>query len=208
MSFIYLASQSPRRAELLAQLGITIVNLPPNEGEDLEYLEIRLPRESARHYVQRVTSLKAGAAVLRHRHRKLVAAPILAADTTVVCGARILGKPGSADEARAMLTLLAGREHRVLTAVAVTDGRKLRLALSESRVSMRALSAREISAYVATGEPFGKAGSYAMQGRAAGFITRIIGSHSGIVGLPLCETAELLKAFGIDLWQRTGPQTP
>lgn len=190
--FIYLASASPRRRELLDQLGISYRLLLPGADEDSEALEAVLPRESARHYVQRVTVLKAGAAILRRQRRRLAAAPILTADTTVALGRTILGKPASAAEARSMLQQLSGTTHRVLTAVALVRGPRLALALSESRVRFKFLSAAEIRAYIASGEPFGKAGAYAIQGRAAAFVARIEGSHSGIVGLPLYETAELL----------------
>ncbi len=193
--FIYLASQSPRRQELLQQLGVPFKLLLADASEDAEALEALLPNETPRHYVQRVTALKAGAAVVRLKQRGWPAAPILTADTTVALGRHILGKPANAAEAGAMLQALSGTTHRVLTALAVTNGRKLGLAVSESRVRLRALTPREIKDYVATGEPFGKAGAYAIQGRAAAFVEHISGSHSGIVGLPLFETAALLKVY-------------
>jgi septum formation protein len=195
--FIYLASQSPRRRELLAQLGVSFEMLLADASEDVESLEQRIGRESPRHYVQRVTALKAGAAIVRMKRRKLVPAPILAADTTVTLGGRIFGKPENDAEARDFLEAFSGRTHRVLTAVAVANHRRLNLMLSESRVTMRQLSASDIRRYIATKEQVGKAGGYAIQGRAATFVTSISGSHSGIVGLPLAETAQLLEGFGI-----------
>ena len=195
--FIYLASQSPRRQELLRQIGIRFELLLPDADEDSEALEVALPGETPRHYVQRVTALKAGAAVLRLRRRGLRDAPILAADTTVALGRVVLGKPADAADAAAILARLASHTHRVLTAVAITSGARLDLALSESRVRFAPLTADEIRAYVASGEPFGKAGAYAIQGRAAAFIEHISGSQSGIVGLPLFETAALLRRHGI-----------
>jgi septum formation protein len=195
--FIYLASQSPRRQELLKQLGVTVLPLIPDSSEDPESLEAIVAGETARHYVQRVTVLKAGAAVLRLRRHALPRAPILTADTTVAIGRTILGKPATSRDAVQMLGMLSGRQHRVLTAVAVTNGHRLVWSLSESSVTMRTLTVREIRAYVASGEPFGKAGGYAIQGRAAAFVTRIAGSFSGIMGLPLCETAALLARFKV-----------
>lgn len=195
--FFYLASQSPRRHELLTQLGVSFRLLAAGPDEDVEALEIAYARESPRHYVQRVTVLKAGAALVRLERRGGPIAPVLTADTTVALHGKILGKPESPAQARHMLRLLSDTTHRVLTAVAVTDGNRLLLALSESRVSMRKLSGAEIEAYVESGEPHGKAGAYAIQGKAAAFVSRISGSHSGIVGLPLFETAQALRAFRI-----------
>jgi len=194
--FIYLASQSPRRQELLRQLGVPFELLLADASEDAEALEAEQAGEAPAHYVQRVTALKAGAAILRRRARGLPEAPILAADTTVVLGRRLLGKPVDAADARAMLARLSGKTHRVLTAVAVTDGQRLELALSSSRVRFAPLDAATIERYVATGEPLGKAGAYAIQGRAAAFVEAIEGSHSGIVGLPLFETAQMLARLG------------
>lgn len=195
--FIYLASQSPRRGELLTQLGVRFRLLVADPDEDVEALELARRGETVRHYVQRVTALKAGAAVLRQKRRGVIPAPILAADTTVAVRGQILGKPKSSAQARQMLRLLSGTTHRVLTAVAVTNGRRLVLALSESRVSMKTLARTEIEAYVTSGEPLGKAGGYAIQGKAAAFVSHVSGSYSGIVGLPLFETAQVLRAFRI-----------
>lgn len=198
-AFIYLASQSPRRQELLAQIGVRFELLLAEADEDTEALETLQTGETPRHYVQRVTALKAGAAVLRRSARHLAMAPILAADTTVALGRSILGKPADDDDARDMLRRLSGTVHRVLTAVAVTDGKRLDMRLSESRVRFGELSAAMIEAYVTTREPFGKAGAYALQGRAAAFVEHIEGSHSGIVGLPLFETACLLRTHGFNV---------
>ena len=195
---LYLASQSPRRRDLLDQLGIEHVVLAADDGEDVEALERRLGGESPRAYVRRVTRLKVEAAVRRIERRHLPPAPVLAGDTTVAIGSTILGKPLDADDARRTLRLLSGRTHCVLTAVAVARGVRVEEALSASRVRFGSLSDDDIDAYLATPEPFGKAGAYALQGRAAAFVERIAGSHSGIVGLPLYETMRLLRRFGIE----------
>ncbi|MEW6707520.1 MAG: Maf family protein [Pseudomonadota bacterium] len=189
---IYLASQSPRRRQLLHQIGVQHELLLPDAHEDAEALEAVLPGELPADYVQRVTLAKLKAAVQRHRRRGLPAAPILCADTTVAVGRRILGKPADDEDAARMLWLLSGRAHRVLTAVAVRSGRREALALNVSKVRFRVLKPREIEAYVASGEPRGKAGSYAIQSAAAAWISHIEGSYSGIMGLPLYETAQLL----------------
>ncbi|WP_296871017.1 Maf family protein [Tibeticola sp.] len=194
--FIYLASQSPRRSQLLEQIGVPHRLLLPDAQEDAEALEAALPGESPTAYVQRVTALKLDAALARLKRRGLPPAPVLCADTTVALGRRILGKPADAAEARAMLAALSGRSHRVLTAVALGAGRRRGAALSVSTVRFAPLDAARIRAYVASGEPLGKAGAYAVQGRAAAFIAHIAGSHSGIMGLPVFETAELLRGFG------------
>jgi septum formation protein len=191
--FLYLASQSPRRSQLLDQIGVRHTLLLPDATEDAEALEAVLQGESPTAYVQRVTELKWRVAVERHRQRGLAAGPILCADTTVALGRRILGKPTDAAQATQMLSDLSGREHRVLTAVVVGKGRYMRSALSVSRVRFDPLSAAWIKAYVASGEPMGKAGAYAIQGRAAGRVASISGSYSGIMGLPLRETAQLIE---------------
>ena len=201
--FIYLASQSPRRSQLLDQLGVAHQLLLPNtEGdqlEDAEALEAVQGRESPARYVQRVTALKLDAAVARHARRGLAPAPILCADTTVALGRQILGKPADAADAQRMLGQLAGRSHRVLTAVAVAQGDQRLAALSLSVVQLGQPSEDQLSAYVASGEPMGKAGAYAVQGRAAAFIAQTRGSYSGIKGLPLYETAQLLRQLGFVL---------
>ena len=198
-NFVYLASQSPRRRQLLEQLGVAYELLLPDADEDAESLEIALKSEAPAAYVQRVTGLKLDAAVARLKRRKLPAAPILCSDTTVALGRAIYGKPADAKDAMRMLAELSGRTHRVLTALAVQSGRKRFDALSTSKVSFEAMTAKQIKAYVASGEHMGKAGAYAVQGRAALHITRIDGSYSGIMGLPLRETALLLHAVGIKL---------
>jgi septum formation protein len=195
--FIYLASQSPRRRQLLEQLGVRHELLLPDDGEDSEALEAVQPGEAPAAYVQRVTGLKLDAALERLRRRGLPPAPVLCSDTTVALGRTIYGKPRDGDDAARMLRALSGHTHRVLTAVAVQSGRKRRQALSDSRVRFAAMTPAQIRAYVASGEPLGKAGAYAVQGRAAAHIERIAGSYTGIMGLPLYETAGLLRECGI-----------
>lgn len=192
---IYLASQSPRRAQLLEQLGVSFKPLLPDPDEDAESLEAVIGRESAAAYVQRVTALKLDAAVARRRRLRLPPAPILCADTTVAIGRTILGKPDDEAQARDMLARLSGQTHRVLTAVAVQSGQRRLQALSQSSVTFDRLSLRQIRDYVASGEALGKAGAYAIQGRAAAFVARIHGSYSGIMGLPLRETAAMLRGL-------------
>jgi septum formation protein len=194
--FIYLASQSPRRRQLLEQLGVRHELLLPDADEDAESLEDVLPGEAPASYVQRVTQLKLDAALARLKRRGLPAAPILCSDTTVALGRTIYGKPAGETNAARMLAELAGRTHRVLTAVAIGTARKREQALSTSRVTFAPMSRQQIAAYVASGEPMGKAGAYAVQGRAAAFISHISGSYSGIMGLPMFETAQLLQSFG------------
>jgi septum formation protein len=191
--FVYLASQSPRRRQLLAQIGARHELLLPAADEDAEALEVLRRGEAPTAYVQRVTRAKLAAARQRLSTRGLPAAPILCADTTVALGARILGKPADANEARAMLASLSGRTHRVLSAVALWTGRRRLEALSVSRVRFAALPPTVLEAYIDSGEPFGKAGAYAIQSALAGWIDRIDGSYSGIMGLPLAETAALLR---------------
>lgn len=199
-SFVYLASQSPRRQELLQQLGVRFELLLPRPDEDAEALEATLPDEAADAYVVRVCEAKAEAARLRLERGGHAAAPVLVADTTVTIDGAILGKPADADDALAMLARLAGREHEVLTAVTVIDagGALLPTALSRSRVRFAASTAEALARYVSSGEPFGKAGAYGIQGRAAEFIEHIEGSYSGIMGLPLYETAALLRTARLD----------
>ena len=195
--FIYLASQSPRRAQLLDQLGVRHVPLLAAAHEDAEALEAERHGELPAVYVERVTRAKLAAARRRLKTRQLADAPVLAADTTVAIGTRILGKPRDADHARAMLAISSGRTHRVLTAVAVAVGKRTLFALNISRVRFAVLAARDIDAYVASGEPLGKAGAYAIQGRAAAWIEHIDGSYTGIMGLPLHDTARLLRQAGV-----------
>ena len=197
--FIYLASQSPRRRQLLEQLGVRHELLLPDTDEDAEALEVVKPGEAPATYVQRVTQLKLDAALARLKRRGLPAAPVLCSDTTVALGRTIYGKPADAADARRMLGELAGTVHRVLTAVAIGSPRRRVQALSDSRVTFAAMSRPQIAAYVAGGEPMGKAGAYAVQGRAAAYITHIAGSYSGIMGLPMFETAELLRVYGFKI---------
>jgi septum formation protein len=197
--FIYLASQSPRRRQLLDQIGVRHELLLADAGEDAEALEATRQGELPRAYVERVTRAKLGAARQRHERRGLPLAPILCADTTVALGRRILGKPDDAAHARATLEALSGRTHRVLTAIALFDGRRSALAVSESTVRFAPLPREVIEAYIAGGEPFGKAGAYAIQSALAGWIERIAGSYSGIMGLPLYETTQLLRRAHVRL---------
>ena len=184
--FIYLASQSPRRRQLLEQLGVRHELLLPGPDEDAEGLEAVQPGESPAAYVQRVTALKLDAAVLRHARRGLVA-----------LDGRIYGKPEDARDAARMLSELAGRETQVLTAVALQAGARRLAALSVSRVRFAAMTPAQIAAYVASGEPMGKAGAYAIQGPAAQYVENMDGSYTGIMGLPLFETAGLLREDGV-----------
>lgn len=195
--FVYLASQSPRRRQLLEQIGVRHELLVADGGEDVEALEATRAGELPAHYVERVTRAKLRAAIARHAKRKLAPAPIVCADTAVAIGTTILGKPADADDAARMLALLAGRTHRVLTAVAVAANGRSRLAVNVSRVRFAAIAPERIARYVASGEPFGKAGAYAIQSAAAAWIERIDGSYTGIMGLPLHETAVLLEWAGV-----------
>lgn len=198
--FVYLASQSPRRRELLAQIGVRHELLLPGEHEDAEALEAECAGESPERYVQRVTRAKLDAAVDRWRRAGLPSAPVLCADTTVAFGRGVLGKPVDAHDARSMLQRLSGHTHRVLTAVALAwpdrAPAEVHEALSVSHVRWRALTGAEIDAYVAGGEPMGKAGAYAIQSGAARWTEHIDGSYSGIMGLPLFEVDRLLRAAG------------
>jgi septum formation protein len=195
--FIYLASQSPRRKQLLEQLGVRHELLLPDESEDAEALEDLVRGESPAAYVQRVTALKLDAALRRQRQRGLPNAPVLCSDTTVALGRRIYAKPLDQQDALRMLSELSGRTHRVLTAVTLGTARRRFAALSVSRVRFASLTAQQLEAYGRSAEPMGKAGAYAVQGRAAEFIERIEGSYSGIMGLPLFETAQLLRSLRV-----------
>jgi septum formation protein len=198
---IYLASRSPRRRELLKQIGVPFqlfqLREEPARGADID--ESPTPGESPGAYVIRIARTKAEVAAHYMLRRSLSQRwPVLAADTTVVCESRIIGKPDNADDAARILNDLSGKPHEVITAVAVAFGDRVETALSESKVWFRNLTAEEIRRYVAVGESLDKAGAYAIQGRAAAFVTRIEGSYSGIMGLPLSETAELLAKAGIE----------
>jgi septum formation protein len=196
-SFIYLASQSPRRRQLLEQIGVRHELLLPRPDEDAEALEAERQGELPADYVERVTLAKLHAARARLKASGLPAAPILCSDTTVALGRRILGKPVDAADAVATLSLLSGRTHRVITAVAVGTARREALAVSTSHVTFAAIPRAEIERYVASGDPFGKAGAYAIQSAFAAWIAHIEGSYSGIMGLPLFETAQLLRGLRI-----------
>jgi septum formation protein len=188
---LYLASQSPRRRELLAQIGVA----PQVLSLDID--ESRHGDEPAADYVQRLAREKAEAGWQRVITAGLPLWPVLGADTAVVVDGAILGKPIDADDGRAMLQRLSGRAHEVLTGVALCGPRGVQVQMSRTQVWFSALSAVAIDAYWASGEPCDKAGGYGIQGRAAVFIERIEGSYSGVVGLPLFETAELLRPYGI-----------
>ena len=192
-NFVYLASQSPRRRQLVEQIGIQYELLLASPEEDSEALETVMSGELPLTYVKRVTQLKLDAAVSRMKQRGLPNAPILCADTTVALGRHILGKPEDAKDALRMLKVLSGQTHRVLTAVAVASNRKRAICVSISQVTFAPMKLSEMKSYVASGEPMGKAGAYGIQGLAASYISEIKGSYSSIMGLPLFETAQLLK---------------
>ncbi|MBB3047123.1 septum formation protein [Litorivivens lipolytica] len=186
---LILGSQSPRRRELLAQLGVRFSVISADIDET--------PRtaESAADCVRRLAESKAAAVWKR---QPVPALPVLAADTVVVIDDDILGKPETVEDACAMLARLSNREHEVMTAVCLVAGDKSESLVQTSRVSFATLTAQEIRAYVATGEPMDKAGSYGIQGLAAAFVRELQGSYSGVVGLPLYETRQLLRRFGIE----------
>ena len=187
---VCLASVSARRRELLAQIGV------PHVVSAADIDEALLPGESAADYVVRMARAKA----LAVRERGM-ALPVLAADTTVVVDEMVCGKPADEGESLAMLERLSGRTHQVLTAVALAAHGAVSFRLSASEVRLRRLSRAECAAYWRTGEPHDKAGGYAIQGRAAVFIEHLRGSYSGVMGLPLFETAELLRAAGVPYWR-------
>jgi septum formation protein len=194
---IYLASRSSRRRELLKQIGVPFEVLLFREhglrGRDLD--EVPHETETPDAYVQRVAKEKAEAGWLRVTQRSLPRFPVLAADTAVCLRDRIFGKPADRAIAIAMLKELSGCEHRVLTAVVLKHESTLDVIVNENVVRFRELGDGEIQEYVATGEPYDKAGGYAIQGRAAAFIPEILGSYTGVMGLPLYETASLLRRF-------------
>ncbi len=198
---LYLASRSPRRRELLAQMGIEFDTLVFRDGErtDFEVDETPHPGEDPVAYVERVTRAKAehGLEIVRDRH--LTLRPVLAADTTLEFDGQIIGKPADAADAAAILRRLSGRTHRVLTGVAVDHLGRTEYLLSASEVRFRRLDDDEISHYVLSGEPMDKAGAYGIQGRAGMFVEHLSGSFTGVMGLPVCETGELLKRFGFRL---------
>ncbi|MCP3749873.1 nucleoside triphosphate pyrophosphatase [Pseudomonas sp. SBB6] len=196
MTPLYLASGSPRRRELLTQIGVPFTAL------SAQIDETPLAAEEAEAYVERLAREKAcaGLASLSQGNERQVA--VLGADTAVVLEGRILGKPQHREDALAMLAALSGREHQVLTAVAVADHQRCLSVSVTSRVLFRPISVEEAEAYWASGEPVDKAGGYAIQGLGAVFVQRLEGSYSAVVGLPLNETAGLLGQFGIPCWQR------
>ena len=198
---IYLASRSPRRRELLAQIGVRfdLLLFRNSPREDAEVSEAWLPGETPEAYVVRVARIKAAFGADLLASRRVVLRPVLAADTTLDLDGEIIGKPRDEADAAAILARLSGRSHRVLTAIALARDERLEHRLSISEVRFRPVGADEIKRYVQSGEPMDKAGAYGIQGRAAMFIEEIRGSHSGIVGLPLCETALLLRDFGYPL---------
>ncbi len=197
---LYLASQSPRRLELLRQIGLEAMVLPLRHvGGRADVDENPLARETPRAYVTRVARLKVEAGQQALLGRNLPSWPVLAADTTVSLDRRILGKPANSREAVDMLRAYSGRTHRVLTAIAVAYQGLVKTALSTSQVRFRDLSEAEIDAYANSREPFDKAGGYGIQGRAALFIEHLSGSYTGVMGLPLYETSELLKSLGFEI---------
>lgn len=202
---IYLASRSPRRRELLAQIGVRfhLLLFRDRPETDPELDEMPLASETPRTYVERVARAKAQAGWKRLEQRNLPRAAVLSADTSVAVDERILGKPADRREAAEMLAALSGRRHEVLTAVAVRHDAQMECVLSVSEVEFKPLSAEEIRQYVATGECEDKAGAYAIQGRAAQFISELRGSFSGVMGLPLYETAQLLERMGAQRERRT-----
>ncbi|MBO9483253.1 septum formation inhibitor Maf [Salinisphaera sp. G21_0] len=195
MNMIYLASQSPRRAELLQQIGVSFHQL----ACDID--ETPFPGEAPAEYVLRMAREKAAAGWQALLTRDSVQMPLLAADTTVVCNDQILGKPQDSNDARRMLVMLSGNAHQVMTAVAVTDGSQLQTELSVTDVVFNDLSDSLIDDYIASGEPTDKAGAYGIQGYGAVLVASLSGSYSGVVGLPLMETARLLTDFNVPFWQ-------
>ncbi len=200
MKTIWLASKSPRRAELLASMGVPfeVLQFKDDGGVLYEVDESVHPGEPPRDYVRRVAFDKALHAVSYVRANGLPERPLLSADTTVALGDRILGKPADAAEAQEMLAALSGQVHDVLTAVVVVDGHDIRQMLSVSRVTFMSLNTQTIERYIASGEPFDKAGGYGIQGHAGIFVADMQGSFTGIMGLPVHETALLLEPLGFN----------
>ena len=198
---IYLASRSPRRRELLAQIGVgfELLLLRDDLARGADVDETPLPGENPHDYVLRISRVKAEVGSLRVQQRRLPVFPVLAADTAVVLNDRIMGKPANRDSAIEMLLALSGKEHEVLTAVAVANAGKIEQKLSASTVRFGKLTDHAVRRYAMSGEPLDKAGAYAIQGQAAAFIEKIEGSYSGVMGLPLYETTGLLAEFGIEV---------
>ena len=192
---IYLASRSPRRRELLAQIDVRfhLLLFRTRPGEDMEVDETPLAGEAAETYVERLARAKAEGGWRRMTQRNLPRAPVLSADTTVAVDGRIFGKPANREEAATMLGALSGKTHEVLTAVALKNEDWLESIVSRSEVRFKTLAAAEIADYLESGESDDMAGAYAIQGRAARFIVELRGSYSGVMGLPLYETAQLLE---------------
>jgi len=199
LSRIYLASQSPRRRELLKQIGIRfdLLLLRNDPRRQIDVDELPLAQESPAAYVERVCREKAQAAQESLRLRGLRAAPILTADTVVTFNGEIIGKPDNDAHAAEILRKLSGRTHEVITAVAVALDERTECRVVTTRIRFAVLDEARIRRYLASGEAHGKAGAYGIQGQAAAFVAQLEGSYSGVVGLPLCETVELLKSFGI-----------
>jgi septum formation protein len=196
---LYLASRSPRREQLLRQLEIEFETLLLREaaGRERDVVEEAEDAEPPQHYVERIARTKAQVGWQRMQSRKLAERPVVGADTEVVLDGEIFGKPRNVDDAMRMLKRLSGRTHQVLTAVALRHHDRTDVEVSITRVTLRRLGAAEIARYAATGEPLDKAGAYAIQGCAAAFVARLEGSYTGVVGLPLYETASLLSGAGI-----------
>jgi septum formation protein len=196
---LYLASRSPRRQELLRQLGVSfeLLRLREASGRQRDVVEVAHDGEPALHYVERIARTKATVGGQQMLRRALPPRPVLGADTEVVLDGMIFGKPNDSAEAARMLTELSGRTHQVLSAVAITWENHVAAEIATSAVSFRELTREEIIRYVATGESADKAGAYAIQGRAAGFVSRLEGSYTGVMGLPLFETAGILAEIGI-----------
>jgi septum formation protein len=198
---IYLASRSPRRRELLKQIGVAfdvlLLREDPARGEDVD--ERVMDGESPQDYVTRIAKAKAELGWVRVLQRRLRPNPVLGADTSVIIDGELLGKPEGRQDAERMLTMLSGRSHQVLSAVALCYRELVELRLSSTTVEFRTLTEQEIRRYVATGEALDKAGAYAIQGRGAAFVRSISGSYSGVMGLPLFEMVELMQHFGFDV---------
>jgi septum formation protein len=197
---IYLASQSPRRRELLKQIGVHYEVLPLRSSPDRQdVIEIPLPGEAPKDFAVRMAREKAKCGAKVARNRRLLLLPVLGADTLLDLDGQIIGKPRDITHAREVLERLSGRAHWVHTGVSLAWGERVETRLSSSKVKLAPIAAEQIEQYLQSGEATDKAGAYGIQGRAAVFVERIEGSHSGIMGLPLCETAELLQMAGIKI---------
>jgi len=199
--FFYLASQSPRRHQILCDIGVSFkpLNLIEGVSPDADFDESILEGENPLDYVSRVSMLKARAGQQHLKKNRLVNAPVLSADTTVAINEIILGKPVDEDDAQQMLERLSGQTHDVISVASMCCEDKMEQKTSVTKVTMKQLSNDEIQRYIESNEPFGKAGGYGIQGQASLFISRIEGSYSGVMGLPIFETARLLESFGFNL---------